>query len=171
MAKGKKTNNKLKAKIMTSYAVTNSYNATAKEFKISPNTVKSIILKNSKEFAKVSKQKKELFLDKANRIIDKSLFLLEKRFDKALDNEQELDTILSAAMSLESENITQQEKASIIKKINKLELNSLSEITTSMGTLYDKMRLARGESTHNVEGNLQLTYEQYLQKVADKDEY
>ena len=34
-------------------------------------------------------------------------------------------------------------------KISKLEINSLSEITTSLGTLYDKMRLASGESTNN----------------------
>ena len=34
------------------------------------------------------------------------------------------------------------EKLDIAKKISKLEINSLSEITTSLGTLYDKMRLA-----------------------------
>ena len=41
------------------------------------------------------------------------------------------------------------EKLDIAKKISKLEINSLSEITTSLGTLYDKMRLASGESTNN----------------------
>jgi hypothetical protein len=43
MARGVKTDNKTKAKIRASYALTNSYNATAKDLGISPNTVKAMI--------------------------------------------------------------------------------------------------------------------------------
>ena len=43
MARGVKTDNKKIAEIITSYALTNSYNKTAKECKVSANTVKNII--------------------------------------------------------------------------------------------------------------------------------
>lgn len=167
MARGVKTDNKTKAKIMTSYALTNSYNATAKEFGISENTVKRIILNNKDEFAKISEQKKELFQDKANEIIDKALLLLKKRYDKALENEAELDEMISVIMSADKEEMDYQEKLAVIKKIGRLQINSLSEITTSLGTLYDKMRLAKGEPT----GNIKLSYEESLKAVSDSNEY
>lgn len=149
MPRGKKTDAQMIAKIMTSYALTNSYNATAKELGISDTTVKTIIMKNKEEFGKVKEQKKELFQDKANKIIDKQLELLNRRIDTALENEDTLDELIEEAMYADKSDLNYQEKLAIAKKIGKLQLNSLSEITTSMGTLYDKMRLANGESTTN----------------------
>lgn len=169
MARGKKTDSQMIANIMTSYALTNSYNATAKELGISDTTVKSVIVKNKEEFGKVKEQKKELFQEKANKIIDKQLELLKRRIDMALDNEDILDELIDEAMTADDKEIKYQEKIAIAKRIGKLQLNSLSEITTSMGTLYDKMRLANGESTSNTSVNL--TYEEAIKEVADDDEY
>lgn len=171
MARGVKTDNKTIAKIITSYALTNSYNATAKELKISESTVRYIIKKqkkeNNKEFTKIYEEKKELFQDKANIIIDKALELLKKRYDKALENEAELDEMISIIMSADKEDMDYQEKLAVVKKIGRLQLNSLSEITTSMGTLYDKVRLAEGKST----GNINVSYEESLKAVSGEDEY
>ncbi len=167
MPRGVKTTNAMKAKIMTSYALTNSYNATAKELKISDSTVKSVIENNKEEFEKIQEQKKELFQDKANVIIDKALELLKRRFDTALENEAELDEMISIIMSADKEEMDYQEKLSVVKKIGKLQLNSLSEITTSLGTLFDKVRLAKGEPT----GNIKISYEDSLRAVSDNDEY
>lgn len=171
MARGVKTDNKTIAKIITSYALTNSYNATAKELKISESTVRYIIKKqkkeNNKEFTKIYEEKKELFQDKANRIIDKALELLKKRYDKALENEAELDEMISIIMAADKEDMDYQEKLAVVKKIGRLQLNSLSEITTSMGTLYDKVRLAEGKST----GNINVSYEESLKAVSGEDEY
>lgn len=47
------------------------------------------------------------------------------------------------------EKITRKEKLEIAKKLSRLQLNNLSEITTAIGTLVDKRRLASGESTEN----------------------
>lgn len=151
MARGKKTDEQMIANIMTSYALTNSYNATAKELGISDTTVKTIIEKHKEEFGKVKEQKKEEFSKKADRIVDKALELLERRYNKALKNEDELEELIGLIMSVDEkeEDISYKEKVAIAKKIGRIELNSLSEITTSMGTLYDKMRLAKGESTNN----------------------
>lgn len=155
MARGVKIDNKKIAEVVTSYALTNSYNATAKETGVCASSVKNIILKqkkeNNDEFVKVCEQKKEEFYDKANRIVDKALKLIESRYDKALEHELELQELIDEVIAADEEefDIRYQEKIAIAKKIGKIQLNSLSEITTSMGTLFDKMRLAKGESTEN----------------------
>lgn len=155
MPRGKKTDNKMIAKIIASYALTNSYNATSKKLGVSANTVKNVINKQKKDnpekYAKVCEQKKEAFAEQANEIVNKGLELLKRRYDKALKYEEQLEELIVLLMNAdEKENdIKYQEKISIAKKIGKIQLNSLSEITTSMGTLYDKMRLAKGESTNN----------------------
>lgn len=152
MPRGVKTNNKKIAEIMASYALTNSYNKTAKECKVSDSTVKKIILSNQEEFGKVQEQKKEEFSTRANRIVDKSLELLERRFDIALNNQDELEALIDEVFACKEDGedkITRKEKVDIAKKLSRLELNNLSEITTSMGTLIDKSRLIDGKSTEN----------------------
>ena len=49
---------------------------------------------NKEEFKKVQEQKKEEFVDKASEIIDKALELLKRRYNKALDNENELEELI-----------------------------------------------------------------------------
>lgn len=87
VARGVKIDNKKIAEVVTSYALTNSYNATAKETGVCASSVKNIILKqkeeNNDEFVKVCEQKKETFIEQADRIIDKAM----KKLDKVLDEE------------------------------------------------------------------------------------
>jgi len=151
--RGQKTDNKTKAKVRASYALTNSYNKTAKELGISDKTVKKIIEENPKEFTKVYEKKKQDFADKATTIIDKGMELLKRRFDTALENQNELeeliDMVISDSNSDENDKLSHKEKMDIVKKIRRIELNNLSEITTSIGTLYDKRALYKGESTEN----------------------
>ena len=173
MPRGKKMDKQMIANIITSYTLTNNYNATAKELGISANTVKNIINKqkeeNPEEYAKVCEEKKEEFSTKANKIIDKALELLERRYNKALKNEDELEELIAEASLMDKDDLSYQEKLAIIRKIGKIELNSLSEITTSMGTLYDKMRLANGESTSNISASV--SYEEALKEIVDDDDY
>ena len=65
------------------------------------------------------------------------------------------------------DDIDYQEKIAAIKKLSKIELNNLAEITTSMGTIYDKMRLDKGQST----GNIKVSYEESLKAVSGEDDY
>lgn len=167
MACGVKTNNKLKAKVRASYALTNSYNATAKEFGISDKTVKKIIEEQPEEFTKVYEQKKETFAEQAQSIIDKAMELLQRRYDKALQKEKELEEMMETISKTSKDDIDYQEKIAAIKKLSKIELNNLAEITTSMGTIYDKMRLDKGQST----GNIKVSYEESLKAVSDENDY
>lgn len=153
MARGVKADNQLIANVMASYALTNSYNATAKQLKISDSTVKKIIMEHQEEFGKVQEQKKEEFADKANEIIDKAMILLKRRFDTALNNQDQIEKMIQMVFDAEEpegeEKLTRKEKLDIVKRLSRLELNNLSEITTSLGTLFDKMRISRGETTDN----------------------
>lgn len=86
MARGVKIDNQKIAEIVTSYALTNNYSATAKECGVSANSVKNIItkqkLENAQEFEKVCEDKKETFIQKADRLIDKAMDKLDKALDK-----------------------------------------------------------------------------------------
>ena len=125
MPRGVKIDNKKVQEIIASYALTNSYNATAKECSVSANSVKNIINKqkaeNSEEFAKVCEEKKEEFVEYADRLINKAM----TKLDKALDR-------------------------------NDIPVNNL---TTVIGTLYDKRALAKGEMTSNTSISIKMTDE------------
>ena len=125
MARGVKIDNQKIQEIIASYALTNSYNATAKECGVCANSVKNIINKqkaeNSEEFAKVCEEKKEEFVEYADRLINKAM----SKLDKALDRDD-------------------------------IPVNNL---TTVIGTLYDKRALAKGEMTSNTSISIKMTDE------------
>lgn len=122
MPRGKKTSPEVVYQVMTSWAVTNNYNETARELGMAVSSVKQIVdsHKENEEFAKLRIEKKEEFADKASRIIDKAL----ARLEKAIEDEEEYIPV--------------------------------NQLTTAIGTLYDKRALAKGESTNNTKVLIQL---------------
>lgn len=163
MAKGKKLNNEIIYKIMLSYAVTRNYSETGRNLNVPESTVRKVIAdnKDNEDFAILCGKKRDEFVEKANQIIDKATNLLEKRLDTALEKQEELEEILEEALSMENEEFNTSEKKALIKRINKLQINGLSEITTAIGTMYDKRALAQGDPTSNerVTINIELTDE------------
>lgn len=153
MPRGVKTDRQTEYDIMTSYALTNSYNATAKEFGVSHTTVKDIIDRNHEEYVKIQQQKKEDFVNRSNRIIDKMTNLLDRRVTRALDKEDEIDETIDFILDIDEnaedkdEKMTYKEKINLVKKLNKISINNMNEITTSLGTIYDKTRIAQGKDT------------------------
>lgn len=97
--------------ILQSYALTNSYNATAKECGCADHTVKKIVMGNYERFLEIKETTKQKFTEHAERLIYKTLDKIDKR--------------------LEDDNIP------------------LNQLTTALGTLYDKRALALGETTQN----------------------
>lgn len=151
MAKGQKTDNETVYKVMLSYIVTNNYSETARNLEMPESTVRKIISdnKDKEEFAKLCEQKRDEFVDKADKIIYKATNLLERRLDTALENQDELNDILDEAMKLDNKEFNDSQKKALIKRISKLQVNALNEITTAIGTMYDKRALAKGEPTSN----------------------
>ena len=97
-------------------------------------------------------------------IIYKATYLIEKRINTATKNQEDFDELISL---IDDADISTQQKKNIANKISKMQLNNLSEVTTALGTLYDKRALAQGKPTANVH----TSYEEMLKKVSDADEY
>lgn len=152
MPRGKKTDNKTIYKVLLSYATTNNTRETARQLNLAQTTVSKIIKENKDkpEFVKICSQKKVEFVEKANKIIDKATDLLDKRLTLALQNEDEIETLIDTVMNVKDEDMKTKEKLEIAKKLSKIQLNSLNEISTTLGVIYDKKALASGENTSNV---------------------
>lgn len=150
--KGKKLDNETIYKIMLSYAVTRNYSETGRNLGIPESTVRKIVDDNKEDelFAKLCEQKRDEFVESADKIIYKATNLLERKLDIALDYQDELDEILSIAGHLEGdEKLSDSEWKSLAQRISKLQVNTLNEITTAIGTMYDKRALAKGDPTSN----------------------
>lgn len=147
--KGKKTAPEVIYQVMISYAVTHSYAETARNLDMPETTVSKIVKDNinEPEFVELCAEKKQDFIETANRIIDKATELLERRLETALNDQDALQDII-AEIYADTE-MKDQQKRSVATKVAKMQLNNLSEITTAIGTLYDKRALAKGDPTSN----------------------
>lgn len=156
--RGKKTDNETIYKIMISVFTTGNYSETARQLKIPQKTVEDIYKKNidKEEFAKLRDEKREEFVEKATRIINKATTLLERRLDTALENQDELDEIIEEVWQMDKKDYNETQKKAIVNKIARMQLNNLSEITTALGTIYDKRNLAEGKSIVNTDINIKM---------------
>lgn len=173
MAQGKKTDNETIYKIMLSYYITRNYSQTGRDLGIDESTIRHIVKENinKEEFTKLYEQKKEEFIESANRIINKGTELLERRLNVALDNQEELDDLIFEVYNADKEEVKEQQKKSLVNKIMKMQINSLSEITTAIGTMYDKKRIAEGgkEETDTPIVNINIVDNSELEKIMYED--
>ncbi len=112
--------------------------------------------KGKKNLEELRNEKKESFVFSAWRSIEKATNLLEHRIDRALFNEMALDKLLEIALDADISKLSQTEKNAICAKLASLKLESTRELSTVIGTLYDKQALANQEPTVNVGGELGL---------------
>ena len=158
MPRGKKTDNETIYKIMVSMFSTNNFAETAKQLNIPATTVEKIYKENKgkDEFVELCAIKKDEFVETATRIINKATTLLERRLETALNNQDELEEIIDQVWQMDKKDYNETKKKAIVNKISKMQLNSLSEITTALGTIYDKRNLAEGKSTVNTDINIKM---------------
>ena len=94
MAKGVKTTNEKIVEIITSYSLTNSYNATAKEVGVSEGTVRNVIKKQRTE------NNEEFFEENPDIKLSKDIFISrDKNKLNALDGDIVLVKLLSKVFS------------------------------------------------------------------------
>lgn len=151
MSKGKKTPIEDVYKVMVGYASNKNIDDLSRTLNMPASTIRKIIKDNKEkpEFVELCREKADEFAYKATRIIDKATELLEQRLTTALERQHELDETLDLIMCADKEDIDYKEKLAMAKRIGRLQLNGLSEITTAIGTMYDKRALAKGENTSN----------------------
>jgi transcriptional regulator len=164
MAKGKRIDKLSVYKIMLKMFECDNLTETSKELKIPITTVSTIYKRNKdkKEFVSLRKKQERNFVEKADSIINKATDLLERRLNVALENQNELEELIDAiydATDEEGNKLKYKEREDLIKKITRLQLNNLPELTTAIGTLYDKRALSLGDPTvnNNVTINIELT--------------
>ena len=152
MARGKKTDYDTIFNVMTSWFTTHNYEETARQLNMPSATVKDIVKanKDKEEFLELRRQKQDEFADKASEIIDKGLLLLNRRLNRAIEEEETLDDLIEEIWSMDDEEMSQQTKTATVNKIRNMQLHNLKDITTAIGTLYDKRALSKGEMTQNV---------------------
>jgi hypothetical protein len=153
MARGKKATPETIYKVMISWIYTRNYNETARNLGMAVSSVRDIVEdnKDNDEFAKLRIQKEDEFADKATEIIDKGLVLLKRRMDRAIEEEETLDDLIDEIDSMPDDEMSYQKKTATINKIKSMQLHNLKDITTAIGTLYDKRALSRGETTQNID--------------------
>jgi len=138
---------------MTSWVITNNYKETASELDLPYMTVKSIVDKNrdKPEFVKLRNEKMNEFSSRASEIIQKGLTLLNKRLDRAIASEEDLDLLIDEIYATDKEELSQDEKNRLVNKIRTLQVQNMKDITTAIGTLFDKKALADGKPTERTE--------------------
>ena len=152
MARGKKHDKQTIYNIVANYAVTGNFHETARQLNMPQKSVEYCVKRhfNDPEFAQLRSQKKEDFASKASEIIDTGLDLLDRRLKTAFNHERELDKLIQEIYTTDNKKISLDEKSKLIAKIRTLQIQRLGDITTAIGTLYDKRALAFGESTEHI---------------------
>ena len=156
MAKGVTTDSETLYKIMLTNMITRNASETSRMLGVPEATVRKLFKehRNDKEFIELYEQKKEDFVETTDRIQNKATMLLERRLDTALENQDELEEMIYDVYNADKEEIKENQKKAIVQKISKMQINSLNEITTALGTMYDKKTIASNGSligTPNVE--------------------
>lgn len=118
-------------------------------------------------------KRKEMFVDKAWDIIDDALDVAHSRLVRAKNVERSVD-IVADALIKNAKEIQEQtgvgwfELLNIVNELKTLKNFKMSEISTLVGTIYDKQALASKEATVIMDGSM--TIEGIIQKL-EGDEY
>lgn len=150
MARGQKYPDDIKEKAYLLYATCDNYNEVSRALDVPITTIKGWVgKKKPDELDELRKKKKKEFVENASDIIDKGLYLLNRRLDTAIEHEDELDELIHEIYQADKEELSQEDKRRLVNKVRNLQLQNMRDITTAIGTLYDKRALAKGENTEN----------------------
>lgn len=141
--KGKKYSPEIVEKALALLATTNNICEVAKKMNLPESTVRDWAKQNKDEFETLRIKKKKEFVENAWRIIEKANKLLEKKLDVALKNQGELDELLAKMRG-------EIDYKKLAEKVKAIKIDNLSNLTTAIGTLYDKQALCNREETQIV---------------------
>lgn len=162
MAKGKKYNDDIKEKAFALLAVNNSVAAVANKLGIPRTTLNSWKEEYDREakeggeptIVELRQEKKKQFVDDAWEMIGKVKTILERRLDRAIKSEGEMDELLDEITQLDHKELTDNQRKALYSRIAALKIEDVKALSVVLGTLYDKQALANKEATQIVEGNI-----------------
>ena len=109
---------------------------------------KELIAEDPDEFERIRTEKKQQFISEAWEVVGKALKLADKRFSKALEDEEEIEKLI---LSVQDHELTQAEKRSLVSRLKALQMTNIRDIAVALGTIYDKQAVASGEPTEIVQ--------------------
>lgn len=150
--RGKKTAPDVVYQVMALWFTNYNMRETARTLNMPLTTVKEIVdkNKNAEQFEELRTQTEKAFAQKTTEIIEKGLLLLNKRLNRAIEHEEDLDDLIDEIWDIDEDEMSYKEKDKLVNKVKALQLQNIKDITTAIGTLYDKRALSRGEMTQNV---------------------
>ena len=151
--RGKKTSPDVIYQVMALWFTNYNMRETARTLNLPLSTVKDIVdkNKNADDFAELRTQTEKAFAQKTTEIIEKGLLLLNKRLNRAIEHEEDLDDLIDEIWDMDEDEMSYKDKDKLVNKIKTLQLQNIKDITTAIGTLYDKRALSRGETTQNID--------------------
>ena len=173
---GKGFGDNVKEKILAELAAGTSISDLARRYKIAKSTISGWkkALNNPgnqqklDEFEQLRTEKKKEFIKGAWELIDDSLAVAKTRMSRARRLEQNIDILVEAIKKNNGE-ITKDtglawfDLLDIIKELHSLKNPKLSEISTLIGTIYDKQAVASNEATSKTEHSV--TIEDYVKDI------
>lgn len=151
------------------YAVNGNIPYVSEQLQIAESTVRDWIRKSNQTenpIAEIRVKKKAEFAEKCWEPITTGVELINRQMETFRDKQGELERILELIEDISEDDIPYKKKLQIIKNVEKLARPDMRELTTAIGTLYDKQALAKGEKTVDIG----ITVESYLRN-CEGDEF
>lgn len=130
-----------------------SKNDVAKRCKVSWATVDSISKEAPDEIESLREHKRTQFIDRLWSSMDEALKLADKRIQLAIDANNKLDELSDAVGDA---NLDPKKAIELQRALDNITAVPLGQISTFIGTIYDKHALMRGESTANTVTTIRL---------------
>lgn len=147
MGAGNALDDQRKEQIKALLTAGKSKNQIAKDVGVSWATVDKISKEEPDKLENLREQKRAQFIDRLWDSMDIALGLADKRIRLALEGSEKLDTVCDKIID---SNMEFKQKQDLLNAINNLSSIPLGQISTFIGTVYDKQALMKGESTSNV---------------------
>ena len=99
-------------------------------------------------------ENKDDFSGIASQIIEKGIKLINRRFDRALSEEEELDAIIDELSG--AQDMPQAEKNKLIQSLRALQLYDIKTVSSVIASLYDKRGGAEEDGTQDLQIDIKL---------------
>ena len=110
------------------------------------------------ELKELNEKKKNFSKDSWGNI-EKAQKIIERRLERALNQEDAMDELVNAVLETSDKDLTYPEKQSLLNKLRKIKVEDVRELVMAIGTLYDKQALANKDATSIVEGRALVKFE------------
>lgn len=167
--RGQQWDDETKAKAIVMMESENNLENVVRELKVPRSTLRSWrdnhdkkAVENGEEtIAEIRQRKKEEFARKAWRTIDTAMQIAERRLQRELTAEGAIDELCEKIAKdptiLEDPELLRD----TLTKINSTKITKISELSTLIGTLFDKYSLANKDPTVNIGGEIDINVKKF----------